>query len=181
MSPEPDVQWFLEQVRREQARLRACVRAMGVRADAVDDLAQDALLVAFEKRATFDPAAGADFGAWLRGIARKLVANALRKEGRRQQFLASRVSELLLRADPERRHPVVEAGDADRLDLLGECLERLPEASRRIVRMRYFDEDPPGAIAGRLNRSSNDVRQALFRIRQALLKCVEGRLAGGTA
>lgn len=181
MGQDRDVEWFLEQVRREQARLRACVRALGVRADAVDDLAQDALVVAFEKRAAFDPAAGADFGAWLRGIARKLVANALRKEGRRRQVLAPGVSELLLRAAPDRGPPVAEAGDPARLARLGECLERLPEASRRIVHLRYFDGHPPGAIAGLLDRSSNDVRQALFRIRQALLKCVEGRPAGDPA
>jgi len=35
-----------------------------------------------------------------------------------------------------------------------------------------------GAIAGRLERSSNQVRQTLFRIRQALLDCVERRVAG---
>ena len=37
-----DFAWFTDQVRREQARLRALIRALGVRAEAVDDLAQEA-------------------------------------------------------------------------------------------------------------------------------------------
>lgn len=56
-----DFAWFTDQVRREQARLRALIRALGVRAEAVDDLAQEAFLLAFRKLGEFDRQE--DFGA----------------------------------------------------------------------------------------------------------------------
>ena len=84
----------MEQVRREQSRLRAFVRALGVRAEAVDDIAQDALLIAYERLAVFR--AEEDFGAWVRGIARRLVANWLRKENRRRSCCTFTIDRRLL-------------------------------------------------------------------------------------
>ena len=118
-----------------------------------------------------------DFGAWVRGIARRLVANALRKENRRRQILSDHVTELLLAATPEELHPLAETAEEDRLAALRSCLEKVPESGRRLLELRYFEEVSPGVIAGRLERSANDVRQQLFRLRRALLECIERRLA----
>ena len=174
MSGERGVEWFLEMVGREQSRLRAFIRSLGVRAAAVDDLAQDALIVAFEKRGEFDPKIQQDFGTWVRGISRKLVANEMRKESRRKVFVSRHVSEVLLNVEPSQADPLAHAVD-DRLDALTECLKQLPERSRQIVHLRYFEELSPGVIASQLERTANDVRQVLFRIRGALLTCVEKR------
>lgn len=175
MSVRRDTEWFMEQVRREQSRLRAFVRVLGVRAEAVDDIAQDALLVAYERLATFR--ADEDFGAWVRGIARRLVANCLRKENRRQVILSEHMAELLAASAPESLHPLAETGQGEHLEALQSCLEKLPERSRQLLHLRYFEELSPGVIAGRWERSATDVRQQLFRLRQALLKCIEHRLA----
>ena len=78
MPPRSVPTWFLEQVQREQSRLRSSIRTLGVRAEAVDDIAQDALVIALTKLEDFDR--GGDFGAWVRQIARRLVANERRKE-----------------------------------------------------------------------------------------------------
>lgn len=169
-----DPQWFLEQVRQEQSRLRAFVRSLGVRPEAVDDLAQDALVLAFEKLDDFDREE--DFGAWVRGIARRLVANARRKESRRQQIISEHLAEFL--GEAEVAHPLAEAGD-ERLPALNECVEQLPERSRQVLHWRYFEEQSPGAIGSRLERSANDVRQMLFRLRRVLLECVERKLVLG--
>ncbi len=93
-SPYPDHDWFIEQVRREQAGLRAFVRTLGMRAEAVDDVAQEAFVVAFEKLQTFER--GTNFGAWVRTIARFLVSKELRREERRQRVLAEHVAEMLI-------------------------------------------------------------------------------------
>jgi RNA polymerase sigma-70 factor (ECF subfamily) len=172
MGEARDGEWFLDQVEQEQARLRAFIRSLGVRAEAVDDLAQDALVVAFQKRATFDPAIQHDFGVWVRGIARKLVANALRKQARRRVFVCEDVSALLLVAEAGQLHPLADTGVA-RLAALSTCLGMLPERSRELIHLRYFEDLSPGAMAGRLARTANDVRQALFRIRATRLACLE--------
>lgn len=178
MNTSREDEWFWIHVRQEQARLRAFVRALGVRTEAVDDFAQDALIVAFEKRHTFGEGGQSDFGAWVRGIARKLVANAVRKDIRRRQLLSAGVTDLLLLVHPEELHPLVREGDEERLDALADCVKALPDHSRELVTLRYFEELSPGDIGSRLERSANDVRQILFRIRRGLLSCVERRLSG---
>jgi RNA polymerase sigma-70 factor, ECF subfamily len=169
-------EWFWACVREQQARLRAFVRVLGVRSEAVDDFAQDALIVAFEKRDTFGQNGQNDFGAWVRGIARKLVANAVRKDIRRRQLLSDGFTDLLLQVQPDTLHPLLQEGNKDRIGALSECVKALPERSRELVTMRYFEELSPGDIGSRLDRSANDVRQILFRIRRGLLSCVERRL-----
>ena len=170
--PPEDTAWFLDQVRCEQSRLRAFIRSLGVRAEAVDDLAQDALVLAFQKLPEFDREQ--EFGAWIRGIARRLVANARRKEGRREQILSDHLTDFLLEADAP--HPLVDGGD-ERLAALNACVQRLPESSRQLLHWRYFEDLAVGMIAIRLDRTANDVRQILFRLRRTLLECVERKLS----
>ena len=173
--PTPhDRVWFVERVREHQARLRATIRALGVRADAVDDIAQDAFVLAWEKLPAFDPAG--EFGAWVNEIARRLVANERRKEARRSRLQSEEITAYLLQraAEPIGSLDLLEQGEA--LSTLKGCVEDLPPTGREMVRLRYFDQLSPGAIAGKLNRPSGYVRQNLLRIRRLLLECVEQRL-----
>src|SRR5262245_44166466 len=133
MSAGRDTDWFMEQVRREQSRLRAFVRALGVRAEAVDDIAQDALLIAYERLDVFRGDEG--FGAWVRGIARRLVANWLRKENRRRVILSEHMTELLAVSAPEQLHPLAETGQGERLAALKSCLEQLPARGQQLVHL----------------------------------------------
>jgi RNA polymerase sigma-70 factor, ECF subfamily len=169
---EQNNEWFIEQVRREQAALRAFVRSLGVSSETVDDLAQDALILAHEKLAEFDRSL--EFGPWVRGIARRLVANMIRKEARRAELMSQAVTEALLVHD----HGGVPASVAseDHLQALNCCLDSMPDRSRELVKWRYFEDLTPQAIADRLGRSSNEVRQTFFRLRQSLLQCIERRL-----
>jgi len=168
-----DNEWFIEQVRREQAALRGFVRSLGVRAEAVDDVAQEALIVAFEKLGDFDRTQ--EFGPWVRGIARRLVANLVRKESRREELLSQAMTEAMLVHEPD--GPSSTLANEDHLAALHGCLEAMPERSRQMVRWRYFDDVSPVVIADRLGRTANDVRQMFFRLRRGLLECIEQRLA----
>ncbi len=175
MSSTDDRRWFIEQVRAEHRRLRAYVRALGVRAEAVDDLAQDALVIAFEKRADFDRRG--DFGAWVRTIARHLIANERRKDSRRKRLLSAYVTDRLLEAESQQRHAL--ASDTESEDLspaLRHCLDKLSDQNRQLLQLRYFENLSPGAIAGETQRSSNAVRQSLFRVRRELLQCLESSM-----
>jgi RNA polymerase sigma-70 factor (ECF subfamily) len=167
--------WFLEQVKREQGRLRSHIRALGVRSEEVDDLAQEALMIALKKLNEFDRRN--DFGVWVRQIARKLVANERRKLARRSKILSRLVTDYLLSLHPGSIGGWEESGREDELELeaLRECLSALPEHSRELVRQRYFEDLSPAAIGNRLGRTSNQVRQALLRLRRALLDCIERR------
>jgi RNA polymerase sigma-70 factor (ECF subfamily) len=169
----PEHDWFMEQVRREQAGLRAFIRSLGMRAEAVDDVAQEAFVVAFQKLQTFER--GTNFGAWLRTIARFLVSKELRREDRRQRLLGEQVAELL--AESARPGEPASTDDANlRAAALRECLAELPERGRRLVGQRYFENLSPAVIASLEGRTANDVRQALFRLRAALHACITRRL-----
>ena len=110
---------FEELVKEHHASLRVFVRSLGVAADWVDDLAQDAFVEAYRKLDTFD--VNRDFGKWLRGIARNLVRNELRKENRHRRILHEGLTQHLLDLLEEE-----EGGEVDHLVLAEVLLHALP-------------------------------------------------------
>ncbi|WP_240907119.1 sigma-70 family RNA polymerase sigma factor [Paludisphaera rhizosphaerae] len=154
-------------VREHQAGVRAFLRAIGVNAASVDDLAQETFLVAYRKLDDRDPDRSA--GPWLRGIARHLAANEIRKVGRRSRLIAGGLADLLIdRADPDRETPSEEWIEAMRA-----CLRELPDAGRELLVRRYADGEPAEAMAARLQVRADALRQKLLRLRQAVKGCVE--------
>ncbi len=168
--PVRSQEWFIENVRKYQARLRASIRALGVRPEAVDDLAQDVFILAWQKMTDFGTG---DFGAWLVQIARRLIANERRKEAGRRRILAGEFTDFMLRSLAEAKEPAEQLAQAEEIGTLQDCLERLPPKGRQMIQWRYFEQLSPGAIASRLDRPSNYVRQSLLRLRRLLLQCVE--------
>jgi RNA polymerase sigma-70 factor (ECF subfamily) len=176
-SPTRDRAWFVEKVRESQSRLRASIRGLGVRAEAVDDVAQDVFVLAWQKRDEFD--GSGDFGGWVVQIARRLVANERRKDNRRNRLLSGEVTDLLLHETPAPSGPLEQLEHQEDLAALRGCLAQLPPSGREMIRLRYFEHLSPGSIAGRLGRPSNYVRQSLLRLRRLLSECLGGRLANG--
>jgi RNA polymerase sigma-70 factor (ECF subfamily) len=160
-------------VSEHQAALRGFVRMLGVDLDAVDDLAQETLLVAYRELERFD--GDQDCGKWLRGIARNLVRNELRRSARRERILQEEVTEHMLAVlDPDRAPPRFE--DAD-FRALRDCLEELPEKGRRLIAGRYADEWNASILADQLGMSATAIRLALMRTRRSLKVCIERRLS----
>jgi RNA polymerase sigma-70 factor (ECF subfamily) len=172
-SDKADRDWFIEQVRREQTGLRAFVRMLGVRAEVVDDIAQDAFLIAFRKLGEFERET--NFGAWLRAIARNLACNELRSDQRRQRIIGELVATELA-SDPAQSTLSYELAE-ERLEAMTQCLQELPQRSRRLVQQRYFERLTPAVIASHEGTNPNHINQMLFRLRAALKECIEGRLA----
>jgi RNA polymerase sigma-70 factor (ECF subfamily) len=165
--------WFLDQVQRNQVRLRAYVRALGVRAEWVDDLAQEAFLIALRRLDEFDRTG--DFGGWVRQIARRLIANERRKAMRRDLFLSDHATDLLLEMHREVTNPGELQEREEEIARLRECVAGLPKRSRDLLQQRYFEDLSPGAIGSRMGLPSNQIRQTLLRLRRALLTCMERR------
>ncbi|AGA26307.1 RNA polymerase sigma-70 factor, Rhodopirellula/Verrucomicrobium family [Singulisphaera acidiphila DSM 18658] len=157
-------------VREHQAGVRAFIRALGVSAAWVDDLAQETFLVAYRKLDDWDPSC--DAGRWLRGIARHLAANERRKVGRRTRLLAGGLADLLIdRAEPEHAMPATEW-----LDALRACLQELPEAGRKLLVQRYAEGELAETMAARLQTRADTLRQRLLRLRQLVKGCVERKM-----
>ena len=126
------------------ARYRAAVvrMAQGLvgRADA-EDVAQDALLLAFKALPTLETPA--KFAAWLAAITRHRAFRFTRQE-RTHQAGRVELDETLLENLAALNKPFVE--QADKADL-GQALERVPAEYALVLRLHYLDEMPLKRIA----------------------------------
>ena len=162
---------FADLVKEHQVSLRVFVRSLGVESGWVDDLAQDTFVVAYREMDSYDP--DLDFGKWLRGIARNLVRNELRKQGRHRRILHESLSQHLLElAENEKDREV----DVTQLSALRDCVEQLPGKSRELVRSRYFEGWDATILADKFEMKAATVRQTLLRIRRQLYQCVNQRV-----
>lgn len=161
-------------VREHQAGLRAWIRALGAQDAWVDDIAQEAFLIAHRRRAEFRD--GAEVGPWLRGIARNLVLNERRKDARRSRLLHASLADVLA-AETEDGAPA--PGDVPVLvAAMNECVAKLPERSRELLRRRYAGDENASTLARALDMSAQAVRQTLVRIRALVRSCVEAKVGG---
>jgi RNA polymerase sigma-70 factor (ECF subfamily) len=95
----------------------------------------------------------------------------LRTESRRRRLIDEDVAALL----DERRLEMASSLDMRR-EHLRDCLSRLPDEQRQLVRGYYFDEESIDALAGHLGRGAESIYKSLQRIRQALHQCIERKL-----
>jgi len=161
---------FTDLVKDHQASLRVFVRSLGVEPGWVDDLAQDTFVVAYREMDSYDPAR--DFGKWLRGIARNLVRNELRKQGRHRRILHESLSQHLLNLAENKEDQV----DVTQLSALRDCVEQLPGRSRELVHSRYFEGWDATILADKFEMKAATVRQTLLRIRRQLYQCINQRV-----
>jgi RNA polymerase sigma-70 factor (ECF subfamily) len=168
------MQEFESRVQEHQAGLRAFIRSLGVDEAWVDDLAQEAFIIAYRRLEEFED--GTDFGKWLRRIARNLAANERRKEARRSRLLPFAVADLLL--DQAAESDSLEPELNRLLPVMQECVGQLPARSRDLLQRRYAASQNASQLAGVLRMSADAVRQALMRIRLAIKDCIERRIGG---
>lgn len=64
----------------------------------------------------------------------------------------------------------------DRVDALRCCISKLSEQGRKLIADYYFDEVPLDTLSKQLEKKTNVVAQALYRLREKLRLCVETTL-----
>jgi len=103
-----------------------------------EDLAQECFIAAFRGLAKFD--ASQSFEGWLIGIARHRVFGHFRATGRRQASNDKFREECLTRIGNE-LHQIEQETDHEALNRLMDCVEKLPERMRQVIRARLRGED----------------------------------------
>ena len=183
MRPAPDLfeRWkkgdfeaFLDLVRPHLPSLRALVAFYGLPSTSIwesDDLAQEALIEAFQSAPTYDPNRG-DLRSWLGGIIRNRVRRAW-QESKREQKRQERARFDLQRVAAEAEVPAELSLDPH-IDALRRCMEKLPVNGGRIIQAHYAEGLSCPEIAEQLKMSVSAVYVALHRVRRALRQCVEG-------
>ena len=134
--------------------------------DVVQQIAQE-LARRFEE---YDP--DRPFVAWALWIAKSRVIDFYRRSKRDHLVfsdeLLKQLGEVIVQRSGQRHQ---------RREALEQCLENLPERSRRLLDMRYLDEMPASAIASATDSTTGSVRVLLTRVRGALAECIHRRLA----
>jgi RNA polymerase sigma-70 factor (ECF subfamily) len=136
-----------------------------------EDCFQDVTMIAFQKCGEFQE--GTDFGAWVREIARRRILKAREGAARAHVLLEPAAIDAVAAAHDRQPDGAWEEREA----ALRQCLERLPERSRRLVAFRYREALDFDAIAGRVQSTAGSIQVVLSKIRQTLRRCIESRLA----
>lgn len=151
------------------AYLRSCVSE----ASAVDDLYQETMMVAWRRLDDFQQ--DRSFAAWVRGIAQKLVWQHYRKSQRQGLSLDAASVEWL-----EHRFSDLDKAPGDtfeeKVQLLRECIQQLPDTYRESVQLRYQQEFTMEAIQEKLAVSLETLKKRLVRAKLRLSDCIQRRL-----
>ena len=133
-----------------------------------EDLLQDVGVTAWEKFGEFD--ARKDFVAWACGIARNKVLTFNQQSVRRLVISSELVEQLtdavrLESAALEQQH-----------EALQDCLSRLNEMDRQLLRLRYTPDLSVKVVSAETGRSVDAIYKSLQRIYARLNECVSRKL-----
>ncbi len=148
--------------------LQAVLAFVPQRADA-RDIVQETAVMLWQVFAQYDPAR--PFANWAIGYARIQVRRFLRSGARRAALSEEAVG--MLELEQEKRA----VSQEKRAAALSECLDRLPQASRRIIEDYYFKEHPVETLAITHSRTVAAVYKTLQRLRAILLECANAHLS----
>lgn len=173
-SPDPadQTETYLRLLTQHDRWLAAYVYSLVASAADADDILQEVKVTLWKQFAKFEP--DSNFRAWARKIATNQILNYRRSEKKRS--VSSSLDEAFIEAvaaEIDQR--------ADALDLKAEalnlCLRKLPEAHRKIVVWRYYEDCGIEEIAVKSERTVEAVYRLLSRIRQVLSECVNRQIA----
>jgi RNA polymerase sigma-70 factor (ECF subfamily) len=162
-----DIDYFEPLIDRHLAAVRTFLSLKVPVPQLVDELAHETFLFAFRRLHEFRP--GTSFRHWLRAIAWNLLRAEVLRYSRRQ-----------VHVDRLRDQWLIDSAVADGpclpdAEYLEQCFETLPRHSRDLLNLHYRDGFDSHEIAARLARSRAWVRTTLFRLRQELKLCIEGK------
>jgi len=136
---------------------------------AARDVLQETNLTLWHKRAEFQP--GTSFMAWGCRVAYFHVLNHRRSLKRDRLVFDDELLDFLVERHVER------IPEADRWELaLKKCLENLPTGQRSLIEKRYAPDGSVQELAAAEGKSVGAISQTLYRIREALLNCIQGSL-----
>lgn len=168
--PEALTEAYLRLLTQHDRWLAAYVYTLVPSAADAEDILQDCKVLMWKQFKDFEP--GSNFRAWARKIALFHILNHRRTTARRstpaldKEFIEAVAMEIDQKADHLER----------RREVLQECLHKLPEAHRKLMLLRYFEDRDIEEIATATGRSSGAVYRLLSRIRQSLNECIARQL-----
>ena len=153
-----------------QRRLFGFVVTFLPRIDQAEEVFQNVCVILLDKFDQFDP--DTSFIRWACQIAKYEVFSFRRQCQRKHCSLCEAEIELLA----ERQLDMGPQLDA-RLAVLRHCLKRLRLEDRSLIEARYAENTNSRALAKSLQMCENTVYKALGRIRRAIRRCIDAKVA----
>jgi RNA polymerase sigma-70 factor (ECF subfamily) len=157
-----------------QSTLYAYILSLLADREAAGEVLQETNLAIWREAGRFMP--GTDFTAWACTMAYYQVLTWRRKQSRQRLCFDA---ELMARL-ADRMENKVPAQDARR-QALRRCMAKLSPSQRQLLERRYAGSDAVEVIARELGRPIKTVYQSLYRLRVALLDCVNKTLGAEQA
>jgi RNA polymerase sigma-70 factor, ECF subfamily len=165
-----DTEEFIELLTGAQTSVFGYIMSLSHDHARAQDILQETNLTIWRKAEDYEP--GTNFTAWACRIAYYHVLNHRRKYSREQLVFDEEVFDYLA----ERQEQRSDGADA-RLRALRHCVGELPPKQRDLINRRYEPGASVKVMADEDGSTEGAVSQALFRIRNALQKCIERRIA----
>jgi RNA polymerase sigma-70 factor, ECF subfamily len=168
--PPERVEEFVRLLGQNQRRLFLYIITLVPNYNDAEEIIQNTNLVMWREFEQFE--LGTNFTAWACKVAfHQVLAWRKKRQRDRLQF-----SDAFLEAVAEESAAALDALD-ERSQLLAGCIDRLPEAQRQLVRLRYSEGQAIDVIARRVDKSVDAVYRTLSRIRHTLHNCVTQKMA----
>ena len=138
------------------------------------DILQETAAALWQKFDEYDPER--PFGPWARKFAHlQVLKHSLYRKREWENLVAySEQTQNALAQEYEEHADVLQA----RSDALTDCIETLQSDDRKLLDQRYFKRESVRDVAKQTGRNEDQLYRRLNRIRQALMKCIDLRLAG---
>ena len=163
-----------ELVMRHQDRLRTVFSFYVASRESIEEHVQEAFVEAYASLASYDPSV--PFIYWLKGLALNVMRMEARRLATAKRHGPSYLQWVLLskgtRASADAPY------DATR-SALRTRLERLGQRDQDLLRAKYEERASVRALARERSLTESNLKVRLFRIRDALRKCIRRRLAVG--
>ncbi len=161
---------FADLVTLHQGRLYGYVFALVQNSADAEELVQRTVFILWRRFDEYETGTG--FSSWAMKTARYEVLNFLKTQ-RRRAFHSDKLLDTLV-------DHAASIDDDDfavaRRQALVECLKKLRDFDRTLVRRRYERDQALEDVATQVNRSSQSISNSLKRIRAGLYSCIQQRL-----
>ena len=158
---------FVTLLTAQQARIYAYILSLAPNFNDADDILQDTTKLMWEKFDEF--ALGTDFLAWAKKIAYYQVMDYYRNRKKINTFCydANLIGKL------DQNSQVLSDSSRDYQAYLNQCLKKLKQQDRTLLKLRYYENHKARELASRFSCSVQYIYRNISRIHQLLLACIQ--------
>jgi RNA polymerase sigma-70 factor, ECF subfamily len=170
MNESEQIETLLRQFYANQGQLRGYIFSSTKDYHATEEILQSTAITIAQKAAQFD--SERPCMNWFMGICKNHIQRYYQKQKRESKHISFEILDDFI--------PMLEVFDAHQLSTrrqaLESCMTRLPKKQRKVIELRYMENQDCSQIADHLGRSVQGIYSLLKRLKVDLRKCVEFQL-----